>query len=149
MARVMARTALGQRAGSRISTTAGTESLTDQPFMSVKCSNNSGSGNGAWILAGMEWAIANGCQVISMSLGNTIPTSSIAYEKVGQKATAIWVSDLAAAGNNGRKMGTVGQPANSPSIMAVGAINNCLAWLASRLNLAALQGLKSISPLLE
>jgi subtilisin family serine protease len=91
-----------------------------------KVLSNSGSGNGAWILAGMEWAIANGCRVISMSLGNTTPTPSVAYEQVGKKALQNGCLIVAAAGNNGPN-GTVGQPANSPSIMAVGAINNCLA----------------------
>ena len=92
-----------------------------------KVLSNAGSGNSGWILAGMEWAIANGCQVISMSLGNTTPTPSTAYEKVGLRALQNRCLIVAAAGNNGRSGGTVGQPANSPSIMAVGAIDKCLA----------------------
>ena len=92
-----------------------------------KVLSNAGSGDSGWILAGMEWAIANGCQVISMSLGNTTRTSSTAYEKVGLRALQNGCLIVAAAGNNGRTGGTVGQPANSPSIMAVGAIDNCLA----------------------
>jgi subtilisin family serine protease len=92
-----------------------------------KVLSNAGSGNSGWILAGMEWAIANGCQVISMSLGNTTRTSSTAYETVGLRALQNGCLIVAAAGNNGRTGGTVGQPANSPSIMAVGAIDNCLA----------------------
>lgn len=92
-----------------------------------KVLSNAGSGNGAWILAGMEWAIANGCQVISMSLGNTTPTPSTAYEQVGLRALQNRCLIVAAAGNNGANGGTVGQPANSPSIMAVGALDNCLA----------------------
>ena len=92
-----------------------------------KVLSNAGSGQSGWILAGMEWAIANGCQVISMSLGNTTPTPSIAYEKVGLRALQNRCLIVAAAGNNGASGGTVGQPANSPSIMAVGAIDKCLA----------------------
>jgi len=92
-----------------------------------KVLSNAGSGQSGWILAGMEWAIANGCQVISMSLGNTTPTPSIAYEKVGLRALQNRCLIVAAAGNNGANGGTVGQPANSPSIMAVGAIDKCLA----------------------
>ncbi|MGB8688634.1 MAG: S8 family serine peptidase [Microcoleus sp.] len=90
-----------------------------------KVLSNAGSGAGAWILAGMEWAIANGCQVISMSLGNTTPTPSTAYETVGRRALQNGCLIVAAAGNNG-PTGTVGQPANSPSIMAVAALDNCL-----------------------
>jgi subtilisin len=89
-----------------------------------KVLSNAGSGNGGWILAGMEWAIANGCQVISMSLGNTASTPSTAYETVGRRALQNNSLIVAAAGNHGP--GTVGQPANSPSIMAVAAIDSCL-----------------------
>ena len=92
-----------------------------------KVLSNAGSGDSGWILAGMEWAIANGCQVISMSLGNTTPTPSTAYEKVGLRALQNRCLIVAAAGNNGASGGTVGQPADSPSIMAVGAIDKCLA----------------------
>lgn len=90
-----------------------------------KVLSNAGSGAGGWILAGMEWAIANGCQVISMSLGNINPTPSTAYETVGRRALQNGCLIVAAAGNNG-PTGTVGQPANSPSIMAVAALDNCL-----------------------
>jgi Subtilisin-like serine proteases len=90
-----------------------------------KVLSNAGSGAGGWILAGMEWAIANGCQVISMSLGNTNPNPSTAYETVGRRALQNGCLIVAAAGNHG-PTGTVGQPANSPSIMAVAAIDNCV-----------------------
>lgn len=95
-----------------------------------KVLDNSGSGSTASILAGIEWAIANECQVISMSLGNTVPTPSPAYETIGRRALDNGCLIIAAAGNhrgnNPRKPGTVGQPANSPSIMAVGAIDQRL-----------------------
>jgi len=41
-----------------------------------KVLSNAGSGSQSWILAGMEWAIASRCAVISMSLGNTVSTPS-------------------------------------------------------------------------
>jgi subtilisin len=89
-----------------------------------KVLSNEGSGEGGWILAGMEWAIVSGCQVISMSLGNTVPTPSTAYETVGRRALQNGCLIVAAAGNHGPR--TVGQPANSPSIMAVAAVDSCL-----------------------
>ena len=93
-----------------------------------KVLSNAGSGASSWILAGMEWAIVNGCQVISMSLGNTNPNPSIAYETVGRRALRRGCLIVAAAGNHRLTVppGTVGQPANSPSIMAVAALDNCL-----------------------
>lgn len=89
-----------------------------------KVLSNAGSGSQSWILAGMEWAIANRCAVISMSLGNTVPTPSTAYETIGRRALQNGSLIIAAAGNH--RPGTVGQPANSPSIMAVAAIDSNL-----------------------
>lgn len=95
-----------------------------------KVLNNSGSGLTSSILAGMEWAIANQCQVISMSLGNTVPTPSTAYETIGRRALENGCLIVAAAGNHRQRVsnppGTVGQPANSPSILAVGAVDSGL-----------------------
>lgn len=90
-----------------------------------KVLSNQGSGATSGIIAGIEWAIANGCQVISMSLGNTVTTSSPAYEAVGRRALRNGCLIVAAAGNN-RPRTTVGQPANSPSILAVAAVDNRL-----------------------
>lgn len=96
-----------------------------------KVLSNSGSGQGGWILAGMEWAINNQCRLISMSLGNTVATPSTAYENAGKRALQNGCLIVAAAGNHRTQPPppfprTVGQPANSPSIMAVGAVNNQL-----------------------
>jgi subtilisin len=93
-------------------------------ILAGKVLSNAGSGATSGILAGMEWAIVNGCQVISMSLGNTVSTPSTAYETVGRRALQNGCLIVAAAGNHGP--GPVGQPANSPSIMAVAALNNSL-----------------------
>lgn len=90
-----------------------------------KVLSNAGSGSDANILAAMEWAIANGCAVISMSLGADVATPVAAYEAVGRRALAAGTLVVAAAGNNARRPGDpgfVGSPANSPSILAVGAL---------------------------
>ncbi|WP_337176822.1 S8 family serine peptidase [Paludisphaera sp.] len=95
-----------------------------------KVLGNGGSGPTAGILAGMEWAVNNNCQVISMSLGNKVSTPSAAYEAVGQRALQRGCLIVAAAGNHRRTVpsppGAVGQPANSPSIMAVAAVDQRL-----------------------
>jgi subtilisin len=106
-----------------------------------KVLSNAGSGDGGWILAGMEWAIANGCQVISMSLGNTNPNPSTAYETVGRRALQNGCLIVAAAGNHG-PIRTVGQPANSPSIMAVAAVDNCVQVADFSANSDLIQGTK-------
>lgn len=53
------------------------------------------------------------------------------YELAGQRALNHGCLIIAAAGNHGP--GTVGQPANSPSVMAVGAVDSRLdmAWFSS------------------
>jgi subtilisin family serine protease len=90
-----------------------------------KVLSDQGSGATSGILAGMAWAISNGCHVISMSLGNSVATSSTAYEVISKRALRRGCLIVAAAGN-ARPRYTVGQPANSPSIMAVAAIDNRL-----------------------
>lgn len=93
-----------------------------------KVLSNAGSGATSGILAGMEWAIVNKCSVISMSLGNQVTTPSTAYEMAGQRALQNRCLIVAAAGNHRQPPApdTVGQPANSPSIMAVGAVDKQL-----------------------
>src|SRR5262249_34175179 len=92
-----------------------------------KVLDNSGGGTDAQILAGIEWAIANKCPVISMSLGKEVPNPEAMYVKVGERALQHGSLIIAAAGNNARrsagKFGFVGSPANSKWIMAVGALD--------------------------
>ena len=93
-----------------------------------KVLDDRGAGTDASILAGIEWAITNRCGVISMSLGADIATVSTAYETVGRRALAAGALIIAAAGNNASRpdglLGFVGTPANSPSIMAVAAVDS-------------------------
>lgn len=96
-----------------------------------KVLGDDGSGTDADILAGISWAIASGARVISMSLGADVREVSTAYETAGRRALAAGALVVAAAGNNAGRgagdRGFVGVPANSPSIMAVGAVDSALA----------------------
>jgi subtilisin family serine protease len=92
-----------------------------------KVLSNAGSGADGGILAGINWAIQNGARVISMSLGGPVGVGTpptVAYENAGRAALNAGSIIIAAAGNDGAK--PVARPANSPSIMAVAAVDQNL-----------------------
>ena len=93
-----------------------------------KVLTNSGSGTQAQVLAGMNWAIANRCEVISMSLGAQIPPQP-SYTAAGAAALGAGCLIIAAAGNASSRPGNIqpaGAPANSPTIVSVGALDSSL-----------------------
>ncbi|HEV2773082.1 MAG TPA: S8 family serine peptidase [Thermoleophilaceae bacterium] len=98
-----------------------------------KVLSDQGSGTTAGIIAGMQWAIASGCHIISMSLGRTIRLDETgfnpAYEQVARIGLQRGTLVIAAAGNDSARPGNirpVSEPANSPSILAVGALDESL-----------------------
>jgi subtilisin family serine protease len=108
-----------------------------------KVLSNQGSGSDSGILAGINWAIANKCRIISMSLGAPVQPGdafSPVYETVAQRALSSNPGTIiiAAAGNDsrgpdGRRLEPprpVGRPANCPSILAVAALDSNLAIAA-------------------
>lgn len=95
-----------------------------------KVLDNSGAGTDGGILAGIAWAMQNGCAVVSMSLGAaTHPGQphSVTFERAAKRAMDKGTLIIAAAGNESRRgdghIAPVGHPANCPTIMAVGAVD--------------------------
>jgi subtilisin len=99
------------------------------PIFAGKVLSNSGGGTTASVLAGMNWAIANRCPVISMSLGAQTPVQA-AYTAAGSAALGRGLLIVAAAGNENSPTGA---PANSPTIMAVASLDNNLrrSWFSN------------------
>lgn len=95
-----------------------------------KVLDNTGTGTDGGILAGIAWAVQNGCAVVSMSLGAATQPGqpySVTFERAARRAMDKGTLIVAAAGNESKRadgiISPVGHPANCPSIMAVGAID--------------------------
>lgn len=96
-----------------------------------KVLDNSGGGADGWILSGLEWAVTQKADVVSMSLGAAVAPGtkySRVFETVARRLLAQGSLVVAAAGNESdRRIGRtapVGHPANCPSVLAVGAIDS-------------------------
>jgi subtilisin family serine protease len=94
-----------------------------------KVLNSDGAGADGWIINGINWAINQGCRVISMSLGASRDLDEPfikEYEDVAQRALKAGTVIVAAAGNDSSRpffTAPVSGPADCPSIIAVGALN--------------------------
>jgi subtilisin family serine protease len=87
-----------------------------------KVLSNAGSSVAGSVLNGINWAIANRCEVISMSLGSQSGPQPY-YTAAGQAALNNGLLIVAAAGNAGS---FTGAPANSPTIMSVASLDPTL-----------------------
>ncbi len=94
-----------------------------------KVVGDDGSGTDGDVLAGIDWAVGNGCAVICMALGTTArqgePHSQV-YEQVAARSLAAGSVLVAAAGNQSQRPDTivpVDHPADCPSILSVGAVD--------------------------
>lgn len=100
-------------------------------FFIAKVLDRYGWGKEAHVIAGIEWAINQGCRVISVSIERGVNQCqsgySVAYEATGERALAKNAIVIAAAGNRSRRSvqlhRPVSAPANTPSIVGVGAID--------------------------
>ncbi len=95
-----------------------------------KVLDDSGSGGSTGIANGIRWAVDNGAQVVSMSLGSPGP-SSVIHAAV-KEAVSKGVLVIAAAGNEGTA-GT-GYPGSHPECVSVGAFDQtgAIAGFSSR-----------------
>ena len=82
----------------------------------VKVLDKNGSGQYSWVVAGIEWAVMNGMDVINMSLGGGSGTEAL--KQIMIKSKEMGVAVVCAAGNDS---GPVNFPAKYPEAIAVSA----------------------------
>ena len=86
-----------------------------------KVMDDSGSGLTSWIIAGMEWAAAQGADIASMSLGGDSPSCddplAEAARRLSRESDTLFV---VAAGNAGGRE-TIGSPGCVAEVLTVGA----------------------------
>ncbi|WP_231648290.1 S8 family serine peptidase [Saccharothrix sp. NRRL B-16348] len=90
--------------------------ILDGKVCSLDCSES-------WILAGMQWAVDQGADVINVSLGGTdTPGLDPLEEAVNTLSAQSGTLFVIAAGNSGRP-GTVGSPGSADAALTVGAVD--------------------------
>jgi subtilisin family serine protease len=95
-------------------------------LLNGKVLNDQGSGATSWIIAGMQWAVDQKADVVSMSLGNpseldcSDPMSQATEELARSAKDTLFVI---AAGNSGPSNNTVSSPGCVPEVLTVGAVD--------------------------
>ncbi|HEU5240380.1 MAG TPA: S8 family serine peptidase, partial [Ornithinibacter sp.] len=91
-----------------------------------KVLGDQGGGYDSGIIAGMEWAVAQGADVVSMSLGSTAAPGdctdplAAAAQQLATTSPSLFVI---AAGNTGPANNTVSSPGCAPAALTVGAVD--------------------------
>ncbi|GAA3862312.1 S8 family serine peptidase [Saccharothrix violaceirubra] len=104
-------------------------------LLSAKVFDRTGSGDESQVMAGIEWAVAQGAKIVNLSLGagvtdGTDPLSELVDRLSAEHGTLF----VAAAGNSGSGDRTVTTPGAAASALTVGAVDrdDRLAWFSSR-----------------
>ncbi|NEB37744.1 S8 family serine peptidase [Streptomyces sp. SID14515] len=96
-------------------------------LINAKVLDDQGVGDDSSILAGVEWAVSQGADVISMSLGGLdSPGIDPLEAQVNQVSAEKGVLFTIAAGNNGPDQGTVASPGSADAALTVGAVDDDL-----------------------
>lgn len=98
----------------------------DASLLIGKVMDAGGSGFSSDIIAGMEWAVAQGADVVNMSLGTDRPSSgtdvlSQAVNTLSAQGEALFV---VSAGNTGPGATTIGTPGAADAALTVGAVDS-------------------------
>jgi serine protease AprX len=94
-------------------------------IFAAKVLRSDGQGMMSDVMAGVEWAVDQGTQVISLSLGTTGPCDGTdALCETCEAAVRAGIIVCIAAGNDGPNSYTVGSPGCAPNVLTIGACDN-------------------------
>ncbi|WP_165347126.1 S8 family peptidase [Gottfriedia acidiceleris] len=102
-----------------------------------KVLSNAGSGSESAVIAGMQWAVQEKADIISMSLGSDVPSDgtdpmSEAVNTLSETSNTLFVIAAGNSGSNGK--GSIGSPGAAEKALTVGAVSksDVLASFSSR-----------------
>ncbi|QXV57056.1 S8 family peptidase [Amycolatopsis sp. TNS106] len=107
----------------------------DAKLVVAKVFDASGEGDTAQVMAGIDWAVAQGAKIVNLSLGAGVSDGadplSEQLDTLSAKSGTLFV---VAAGNSGPGDRTVTTPGAATSALTVGALgrDNSIAWFSSR-----------------
>ncbi len=91
-------------------------------LLAAKVMGSFGSGSTSWAMAGVEWAVAQGAQVINLSLGSDGACDGTdPLARTCDAATERGIVVCVASGNAGPLGGTVGSPGCARKVITIGA----------------------------
>ena len=95
----------------------------DADILSAKVLDRDGSGYWSDVMAGVEWAVDQGAEVISLSLGSDSPSDG--QDPLSQmcNAAAEYCVVCVAAGNSGPGYQTIGSPGAAEKVITVGSVD--------------------------
>ncbi|MET7873003.1 S8 family peptidase [Streptomyces cyaneofuscatus] len=94
-------------------------------LINAKVLDDRGAGDDSGVIAGVDWAVAQGADVINMSLGGPDtpgidPLEAQVNKVSGEKGVLFAI----AAGNNGPGLGTIASPGSADAALTVGAVDD-------------------------
>ncbi|MEU0185942.1 S8 family peptidase [Streptomyces sp. NPDC006207] len=104
-------------------------------IISGKVLGDDGSGSPSGIIAGMQWAVAQGAKVVNLSLGSDdTPETDPVEQAVNGLSADSGTLFVIAAGNGGPAAGTIGSPGSAAAALTVGAVDraDAIAEFSSR-----------------